>query len=426
MKSSWKKIGPWLALGALVVVSSAHAQELPQGWYGPKGAATAPAAAATTPSAKPNPNAGADRLELARKRADALAGEAKPDEATPNRATSEAANGERPGDKKGDEAPGPVADGDGVVRLKDQQVVRLRPEDIPMTLTGESPVRVIQRVGALPRPPSLADLQKLQEKLKPRVFELVAVVQPPAPYRSAPMVYRGHAFWISDREGGARPVLISTMYWLEHATALYIVPSHLTRGALDSQGKQKTPFVSLDSAMAGSADIERLEREREQYIPVKIVKADRWRNLVQLDGADARKPLVAPKEGGLLVFDTLHNPLSYAFGYSPLAGDLITPAAILPKKAEEEELSFYFQTTYPGVLASPLVTQDGEVIVVNAMHHPKNHTISLAVPPLAFRHFVRERQGLPSIHEWLNKREQADRPIFKRDGDDKAKDRLDP
>lgn len=388
MKSSSKKIGAWVWLSALLVLAGAgldgragwggdaRAQELPQGWYGPKKAAPKPLA-------------------------ETKAAKTKPD----------------------DETPGPVADGDGVVRLKDQQVVRIRPEDIPMTLTGETPTRMIQRVAKLPKPPTLAELQKLQEKLKPRVLELVAVVQPPAPYRSTPMVYRGHAFWVSDREGGASPVLISTMYWLENATQLYVVPSHLTRGAIDSEGKGKTPFVSLDNTLAGSANLARLERERDQYIPVKLLKTDRWRNLVQLGGADDKKPLVPPKQGGLVVFDTLHNPLSYMYGYSPLAGDLITPAAILPKKAEEEELTFYFQTTYSGVLASPLVTQDGEVVVVNAMHHPKNHAISLAIPPLAFRHFVRERQGLPSLHELLLKREQADRPIFKKD-DGKPKDRL--
>lgn len=275
---------------------------------------------------------------------------------------------------------------DGVQRMEEIQVERITPDQLPQGRLNEDPRRVVQRANRLPRPPMEEDLKRLGELLKPRVVEVVAIYMPPQPYRQVPMLYRGHAIWVSAKDNGAAPVLVTTHDWLKDAREIYMVPSSMARQ--DNAKLGHVNIVTLES-MGVNKELERFEANKGKYLPLTLEQPDKWRNLTGLKGA---KGLPST---GLKLLDLDSVPLGYLYGYSPIAGGGVIPTTLLQTPPEQEALSYYWQTTYNAILGAPLVNEDGEVVLLNAMLHPRANGLSLAIPPGALRYHVRKLQGIP-------------------------------
>lgn len=275
---------------------------------------------------------------------------------------------------------------DGIQRMEEIQVERITPDQLPQGRLNEDPRRVIQRPKRLPRAPTEEDLKRLGELLKPRVVEVMATYMPPQPYRQVPMLYRGHAIWVSAKEDGADPVLVTTQDWLKGAQEIYMVPPSMARQ--DNAKLGHANIVTLES-MGSNKELERFEKNKSKYIPLTLEQPDKWRNLTGLKGA---KGLPGT---GLKLLDLANAPVGYLYGYSPIAGGGVVPTTMLQKAPEQEALSYYWQTTYNAVLGAPLVDEDGEVVILNAMRHPSQEGFSLAIPPGALRYHVRQLQGIP-------------------------------
>lgn len=279
-------------------------------------------------------------------------------------------------------------EGDGVTRFEQVTVQRITPDQLPQGQLNEDPRRVIRTPKTLPRPATEQDLKRLDVILRPRVVEIIAEQLPPQPYRQVPMLYHGHAVLVSAKADGSDPVLISTYDWLQSAQSIYMVPPQLS-AANATQDKRATsaPIVSLNAMSADKAQ-ERFKRERDKYIPLKLERPDKWRNLTGLSGF---KDLPAT---GLKLLDLEHTAVGYLYGFSPLEMGGPVPTTMIQQAPKEEALAYYWQTTLNAVLGAPLVDGDGELVILNAMRHPSQPGISLAIPPKALRHHVRALQGI--------------------------------
>ena len=276
---------------------------------------------------------------------------------------------------------------DGITRMKEVKVERITPDQLPQGRLDEDPRRVVYQAKRLPRPATEQDLKRLKAVLAPRVVEIIAVRMPAQPYRQEPMYARGHAVWVSSLAEGQSPVLVSTLDWLHDAREIYMVPPHMQ----DTSDAQLTRSTIVPFAQASAERLSaRFLAERERYLPLTLKQPDKWRNLTTLEGAQGLP------ERGLKLMALEDTPLGLLYGYSPLAGAGVVAATLLQSPAKEEALSYYWQTTFQAVLGAPLVDEQGDVIVLNALRHPTQPGLSLAIPAGALRHHVRMAQGLPA------------------------------
>ncbi len=285
-------------------------------------------------------------------------------------------------------APSPATAQEGLTRFEDVEVETLSPQDIAGGLTVESPNKVIRKPKTLPEPPEDTQLRATRTQLASHVLQIVSVRTPPPPYEQKPTVTTGHAVWVQGEGDDASPHLITTGDWLQGAEAIYLIPSDANAITIapGTQNARAAQFRNIDEVVADRV-AERLEKDRAQWTDVSLTHYDKWRNLAELTLPDE----VAPPKTGLRLFDTETEPLPYIYGYSPMAPEQLTPANILPTKAEDESLQFYFQTSYTAILGAPLVSPDGRLIVLNALRHPKHPERSLAVPPGAIAQFLTAR-----------------------------------
>ena len=275
---------------------------------------------------------------------------------------------------------------DGIPRFEELTIERVSPEDLADGVTIEDPTRVIKRPAKLPRPPSDVELAQTRALVSRHVIEVVAIHMPPRPYRQVPRIYRGHGVWLLP-PGKNTPVLITTLDWLEGAKELYMLPAG--ESGPDTSKRSRLPATTdtynLDAMTAGY-EAKNFEKHKRKYKPVKLVVGDRHRNLAMLSVPEGLTPST-----GLALFDVETEALATVYGYSPQRPGEITAAAILPSQPQEEALSYYFQTSYVGILGAPLVSRDGRVVVINAIHHPEDATRSLAIPPGALRYFLEKQ-----------------------------------
>lgn len=270
---------------------------------------------------------------------------------------------------------------DGVSRFDGVKVDTITPKDLSDGVTIESAAQVIKRPLTLAPPPDEDALKATVTHLIPRVVQLVAIQMPPEPFAQIPVIARGHGVWV---QAGEAPMLISSLFWLEDASEVYLVPhdasaiKRVVRGVRRAQGASEVATRSVTV----SDDARAFEREKRQYTRISPVRRDRHRNLVAFEVPEAARP-----ESGLALFDT-SRPLGSLYGYVPQHATALSPANILPQAPAEPALKFYFMSDFPGVLGAPLVTQEGELVVLNAMRHPKLAGIALAIPPHALKHFI--------------------------------------
>jgi hypothetical protein len=275
---------------------------------------------------------------------------------------------------------------DGIPRFEELTIERVSPEDLADGVTIEDPTRVIKRPTKLPRPPSDTELAETRARVSKYVVEVVAIHMPPRPYRQVPRIFRGHGVWITP-PGANTPVLITTLDWLEGARELYMLPAG--ESGPDTRKRSRLPATTdtykLDAMTAGY-EAKNFEKHKRKYKPVKLVVGDRHRNLAMLSAPSEHTPST-----GLELFDVENEALSTVYGYSPQRPEQLTAAAILPSQPQEEALSYYFQTSYVGILGAPLLSRDGRVVVINAIHHPEDATRSLAIPPGSLRYFLKKQ-----------------------------------
>jgi hypothetical protein len=289
------------------------------------------------------------------------------------------------------EAPeGVRIDADGVPRFDGIKEVRTRPDGAPEADLVERPAALLER-ATLPAPPTEEALRALAAIVAPRTVELVALVMPPQPYRQVPMIYRGHAVWISSKADGGDPILVSSLDWLEGAESIYIIPEDPSlRRALPTAS-----IVSLDELTAGGLDMEVFEAKKHRLSRLKLAATDKWRGLARLahDGGPALKPPVS----GLTILDLQKDQLGLTYGYSLAASAAPVTTALLPPPADDDpSLQFFFRSPFPAILGAPLVDLQGRLVGLTALRHPGQPRVTLVIPPAACAAFARAQQADPA------------------------------
>ncbi|MFU8804308.1 MAG: hypothetical protein ACNA8W_10900 [Bradymonadaceae bacterium] len=293
----------------------------------------------------------------------------------------------------------PPAARPGVHDFDDITVKRISPEDIPNEGAFRPPAIVDGGIDDLPRMLSGEAMLETRNEVAQRTFEIIALVQPARPYRQTPMIYRGHAVWLSAKDDRSEPVLISTHDWLESAESYFLVPAGVEtpdhplgsqKGA--SNSGQQAPFRTLESVTSGGMDFRWLERHKSSLIELELVRGDRHRNLSAFRaGKDGQ--LKGPATG-LQIFNARGQLPPQVFGFSPFMSGELIPALFIADEPSHESLAFYMQTTFPGILGAPIVSPRGHVIAMGAVRNPHKPEITLAIPPTSIMAFVKALQGL--------------------------------
>lgn len=288
-------------------------------------------------------------------------------------------------DLEGDDDLAPERGEDGVLRFKDVTIKEVSPTGLDK-LQLEEPTSMIRDARALPEPPSADQLGALTVTMAANIVRVAALHMPPQPYEQIPMIYYGHAVWLSAKEDGSDPVLVSTSDWLDGAREIYVIPpDEETLSADTDYTRRDATTFSLQSATSGKQRVRDFKRAARNYTPVKLQAVDTFRGLALLETKDQRG-------AGLALFDTKKEALPYLYGYSPYAPELLVPTTILPREDKEEYLAYFFQTSYQGISGAPVVARDGRVVMLSALRHPKNPKRGLAIPPGALRQFVQASQ----------------------------------
>ena len=268
----------------------------------------------------------------------------------------------------------------------DLTVERVQPDEIPDFRPGlpEGPSSRMD-TSDLPQSVSGEQLREVSHSVASSTVELVAVVIPEAPYRADPMLYRGHALWISPHRSGQEPQLIATSDWLEDADEIYAVDGTvsqaLSEGGLELGGHEPQPLEDF-SADAGQL----LERYGDRLVALEIEEANRHVNLARLRGAGDTR--IATPESGLVLHDMDHALPSAIFGYSPGIGSSVVPVGYRDSEHLERAYSFYFLVDFQAILGAPIVGSNGRLLGMTALRHPSQPEHTLAVPPGAIHSFV--------------------------------------
>lgn len=309
--------------------------------------------------------------------------------------------------------------------FNDVTVTRIKPEDLPETTQPGAMIGLRTSSEDLPRHASQENLERLAKQVRPRVLRIVAVQTPPRPYRQVPMLFFGHAVWVtpppptSDAEGessktkgnsGAksaaqpttaatpqRPVLISSLNWLSKADRVYALPQDLQLDATkkssakhvkktDSSGASwRARRLSLEQLTAGTGGQKWLKENLDKLVELAPRHPDRHRNLVQLSSDDSD---LAGGASGFELFDPTQNALFKLYGFSPYAGEFLSATKILANHPDNPALSFYWQTNYAAILGAPLIAGNGKLVAINTLQHPDKEKVFLSVPTNALKSYL--------------------------------------
>ena len=298
----------------------------------------------------------------------------------------------------------PVDDG-AVVRPEGVTVKRIRPQDLPRPEELQViPGALTQGGRMLPRHHTAADLEALSGALGSRVVKIVALRVPPQPYRQVPMLHEGYAVWVSPRDDGGAPVLLSTMDWLEGARLVLIVPPEVSRAIDGAPGKSR----SMKSATAGGRAAQLLAH-RQEMIAAGQRRPDRHRNLVILEPIE-EAPDLAPSTG-LVLFPSQREPLTHLYGHAPDAANGLRPLSLLQTPSDDDPaLAFYARTTQATILGAPIVDLRGRLVLLGALAHPQDPARTLCVPLGAIEAYLaRELEPKDDQAAATGKRDAADR-----------------
>lgn len=268
----------------------------------------------------------------------------------------------------------------------DVQVERVQPDEIPDFRPGlPDGASSSVRASDLPRTLTGDQLQRVSAHVAASTVEILALSRPPSTYRQTPMVFRGHALWISPSGTGEDPVLISTADWLDDADEIYAIDGDvsqaLSRGGLELGGHKPQP---LDDVMADRQAL--IERHRHDLVALDVEKSNRHVNLARLT-TEGDEALDAPAKG-LVLHDMDSIMPGSIFGYSPAVSSDVTPTGYENSDELEREYSFYFLVSFQAILGAPIVTTEGKLLAITALRYPEDTAKSLAIPPGAIHAFL--------------------------------------
>ncbi len=262
-------------------------------------------------------------------------------------------------------------------------VERVDPGDLPEPAESRFPTS-LQSTDVLPGITKLETLRDAAVVLNQQVVEVIAVVRPDVGLLAPPMHLRGHGVWISDKPGGADPVLVTPMHWLRGADKIVVLPMTDRKAGDPTKAERRT----IDSMT--NRDGERLLKT-PGAVSVIAEELDPHRNLAILRPASGE--LRAPA-AGMRFFDYEGQSPTRVFGYSPSVNNALVTTQFIAPDRKREELVFYLQTSYPVILGAPIVSETGQLIGLTAMRHPDQPERTLTIPPGAIRHYVRDVQGI--------------------------------
>lgn len=317
------------------------------------------------------------------------------------------------------EKPASTSSRPGWVRTFDDITVQeVKPADLPTATTPPGALSGYARSEKLPRPATQAELRNAAAHVSPRVIRVVALQTPPRPYRQVPMLYFGHAVWVTPPTapsvpgaGKSRPseptsaaapptapVLLSTWDWLESADVIYALSPETSLE--DVQHSPQMPAMTGSAGQRALKSVHNtrdanawLKAHRHALIPLSPAGPDRHRNLVELK---AEKDALAQPKSGLDLFDPLGQALFRLYGFSPYAQDSLIEVQIRAEAPKNPALAFYWQTTFGAILGAPLVAQDARLVALNAFQSPDGDALFMSVPTHAIASYLGAHAQKPS------------------------------
>lgn len=267
---------------------------------------------------------------------------------------------------------------------RDVTVQRIRPADLPKPEESQIPT-VLGKVESMPRMPSQEDVLAMQKQVASRVVKVYVEVKPLSSLQRDPILMEGHAVWVSAREDGKEPILLTPAHWVDGAVRIKILPPQ----PLPLQDQLSAPQVSLKSqTFAAKAKL----MDDPALVSASVRKLDLGRNLAVLDA-----PIddLAPPDTGLKFFPITTVALNYLYGLSPYSNFRPMLAYIgAPDPKKDEALLYYLTVNFSSAPGAPVVAYNGELVAITAMLHPTREAESLVIPPLALQRFVKTAQGL--------------------------------
>jgi hypothetical protein len=280
---------------------------------------------------------------------------------------------------------------DGIERFEDVKMKRIRPKELPPAESTEMPK--VLRQATLPTPPSAEQLENTASKVAAHVVELVAIQQPKTPGRSTPVVHKGHAVWVQTPGDDSMPVLITSYFWLAQAEKLFIVPGDAADEEADggptrraSGGAPRAGRRGLDEMTIDRRRNRWLEDPPEGVVEAKLFQPDEHRNLVTVV-PQTTDGLGLP-ERGLDLFDLEGSSPTRLYGYNRISGGL-AQTQIGGNVSGQKALVYYLQTAFRPVFGAPIVSTDGELVVLTAFRHPKDRQTTLVIPPIPIRNYLK-------------------------------------
>jgi hypothetical protein len=279
-----------------------------------------------------------------------------------------------------------------IPRFEEVTVETIRPDGVP-TVERAAPDQVILRhAQRLPSPPDAKTLARLDDLARPLVLALAAVRVPPRPYRPDPMVFKGHAAWLSAHADASAPLLVTTSEWLRDADSIFILPPDPDQprgGVLNAAVRAR--FAKFESSTPGQEARDLLAR-KDGLVELVVVKRDPQRNLALL-APKTRGALTRPARG-LALFPFRDQPITHLFGVSPAAATLLSNAHLLGRPTNPA-LQYYLTSSFVALFGAPVVSPDGAALTLTAGLNPDVAGASLVIPPGALSAFVAEVQGVP-------------------------------
>ncbi len=279
-----------------------------------------------------------------------------------------------------------------IPRFEDVTVETVRPDGVPNVERAAPDQVILRHAQRLPRPPDAKALARLDALARPLVLQLAAIRIPPKPYRPDPMLFKGHAVWLSAHADASSPLLVTTSEWLRDVDSLYVLPndSKQPRGGVHS-AVVRARHVKFAAATPGDEARDVLSR-KDRLVELVVVKRDPQRNLALL-APKTRGALPRP-ERGLSLFPFRDAPITHLFGVSPAASALLTHAHLLGRPTNPA-LQYYLTSSFVALFGAPVVSAEGSVLTLTAGLNPDAIGASLVVPPGALSSFVAGFQNVP-------------------------------
>lgn len=264
-------------------------------------------------------------------------------------------------------------------------VERIRPEQIPDYRPGLPQGSSTQSLADLPRALSSEQMRRVARTAQSTTMQIIAVHTPPKPYRSAPLIYRGHALWTSPHEDGSQPLLITTADWLDEADSIYLFTPDQDARSAPNHDVHLSPAPHQPFQQHSVANQNFIDDHADELTPLFIERADRHFNLAHLAAHDPEQ--LSPPSKGLILHNMDHTMPGAIFGYSPDLGTTILPLNYIRRKLDDS-LSFYFLTDFSAILGAPILGAEAQLLAISALRHPEKPAWSLAIPPGAIHAFL--------------------------------------